>query len=1151
MQRPAGDSEVICYRRLPSTATALSDGCSFTENPSDEPTAIFRYGSGSSGGSWYEATILTYAVDGELREEAVYQAGNTTTPFRRTTRERNPLGFTTFEKTGALPNGAVERTTRQFGADGLVAAQSTPYFAALDFCGTPGAPDDLCTKFQYWNTGRLKEMRVKPLALATDITVCLDYDAHGNVTGVKPGCTTTAMHGYVWDDFGNVIEAKLANVDPTRPHRFEYDARGNLIRKGVANSGTTTSVIEWDYDMLNRPLENRENGNVVLQWSYDGNGPNLPSNCTGLVNTDYQVGRLTAASDAVWTTWYSYDAQGRVIREARVNVQGTDCYAPTAFDLHQTLERTFTSNGNVATLTYPSGRQVEFTYDATGRVSGIGMTTWDGSSWTQVVPMLENVTWFPGGTLKGYDVLGYESLGSAPETTSVSYRYGANASSPTAAIPSTSCSTAAVNADQSGDSSARLRAIYVTRSGTDVLRLFYRWKGEQLIEQSRCYLNATVPQWEFMLDPQTTPDPDFQYDVAGRLGGANMPNYDSTGGYGHKRVNRYDTRSNRTKQMMYGSTGYDFLANSGFSWAPDRMTRQAYNDGWVTDPTVGTARDSSGAATVVVKSGRNRDYTYDGAGRVIGISAGPALTFDFDNSGQSPTGTETVMRTATTAAGTFNYFYDSQNRRIRKQYPNGDVEGFFWGGARELLMETAPTAIGSGERTMDEYVWLAGRPVLMLRSLYGKDEEWLRRQADWASLSEGLCPRRDETGTCRPNAIITDIISKPVATVDSFRRIAGVLEYDPFGRVNRTEHWGEVSPHPNGAANPYPCVWVASQMNPGGGPLARQGRINAPRVDVARGGSNGCVSQWQSTPTGTPVLSATHTCGNVDNYWAAWTPLGSGENLHLMYCPTDNGVNYSPQAFGVAVRGFEYRRHEDEAVHYLPPFRFPGQYYDAETDLHENWNRYYDPSTGRYLSPEPLLQSPDWVASQLRSGRQVPSYSYAGNNPVANVDPNGLETQVIITGGAWPGTHAAVRVDNGGSGDPVLFDPGGSYGGSTRPSGGYFEGSDANLGPFAGYHGRGEPVLVLRFPTTAAQEADIASRFGYGSAAGPQDVTPGLCAATVSSALSGIGPFSSLQPTVFPASLARSLFPSASSWSLYAPGPVNVRSGNIRVWRPR
>jgi hypothetical protein len=39
----------------------------------------------------------------------------------------------------------------------------------------------------------------------------------------------------------------------------------------------------------------------------------------------------------------------------------------------------------------------------------------------------------------------------------------------------------------------------------------------------------------------------------------------------------------------------------------------------------------------------------------------------------------------------------------------------------------------------------------------------------------------------------------------------------------------------------------------------------------------------------------------------------------------------------------------------LLPVRFPGQYYDPETDLNENWNRFYDPNTGRYLEPDPAL----------------------------------------------------------------------------------------------------------------------------------------------------------------------------------------------------
>ncbi|NTX05425.1 RHS repeat-associated core domain-containing protein [Myxococcus sp. CA040A] len=56
-----------------------------------------------------------------------------------------------------------------------------------------------------------------------------------------------------------------------------------------------------------------------------------------------------------------------------------------------------------------------------------------------------------------------------------------------------------------------------------------------------------------------------------------------------------------------------------------------------------------------------------------------------------------------------------------------------------------------------------------------------------------------------------------------------------------------------------------------------------------------------------------------------------------------------------------------------------------ETDLFENWNRYYDPATGRYLQPEPMMLLQPKAAVW-------PAYSYAKNNPVSFTDPTGLFT---------------------------------------------------------------------------------------------------------------------------------------------------------------
>ncbi len=78
--------------------------------------------------------------------------------------------------------------------------------------------------------------------------------------------------------------------------------------------------------------------------------------------------------------------------------------------------------------------------------------------------------------------------------------------------------------------------------------------------------------------------------------------------------------------------------------------------------------------------------------------------------------------------------------------------------------------------------------------------------------------------------------------------------------------------------------------------------------------------------------------------------------------------------------------------------RFPGQYYDAETGLHQNWNRDYNSSNGRYLEADPFLLSLFYQGKILfvppyitKNPSLIPVYLYGVNNPTKYFNSNGYK----------------------------------------------------------------------------------------------------------------------------------------------------------------
>lgn len=341
-------------------------------------------------------------------------------------------------------------------------------------------------------------------------------------------------------------------------------------------------------------------------------------------------------------------------------------------------------------------------------------------------------------------------------------------------------------------------------------------------------------------------------------------------------------------------------------------------------------------------------YGYDVLDELISAQYGTGRVFS------SPVHAKPLQAQEPGQARAWRYLLDGNADRLAAQQ---DVP-------HAALAPTERTAYANGSQRLQGVPYdAAGRPATV-RSMH----------AEWNPLGQLLRLRR---GPQRLAQYVYNAQGERVSKTVGPRQAASstlylyndarqrIAEFDARGRILRQYVWLGTrliavldSPEgvtPGQAANPDGVLQTAQTLVREVWSGVRQ-RVGAHRIRVAYILSNHLGAPIAATDDQTRVIWRAQYSPYGRRLDAALAPEApEGGLLRTSMAATDQG-----KAFDLALR-------------------LPGQWEDGESGLHLNDARYYDPDTGRYLTPDPL-----GLAGGLNA------YAYVAANPVAWVDPRGL-----------------------------------------------------------------------------------------------------------------------------------------------------------------
>lgn len=277
------------------------------------------------------------------------------------------------------PAGTLTRTlSRLFNARGELVTQAdasaNPTDFAYDINGNNTSVTDALgrvTQNEYDPLNRLKRTVQDLGGIGADSQ--FKYDALDNLTEVTDpkGLKTT----YARNGFGEVVTQTSPDTGVTA---FTYDSAGNVLTRTDARGVTAN----YSYDALGRTTAVAfGDPGADIHYVYD-----QPSaQCAEGERAG--IGRIASMIDPSGRTDYCYSAMGDLVRRVQV-VDGQAL----------TLRYAYDAAGRMQSMTYPDGSLVDYSYDALGQVSSVGVTPAGGSRevllhGVQTLPFGPEKTW--------------------------------------------------------------------------------------------------------------------------------------------------------------------------------------------------------------------------------------------------------------------------------------------------------------------------------------------------------------------------------------------------------------------------------------------------------------------------------------------------------------------------------------------------------------------------------------------------------------------------------------------------------------------------------------------------------------------------------------------------------------------------------------